>query len=155
LSEKTKDLEITAYMIEALVRLNGFGGLRDGFRLARELCERYWDSLFPVPDEEGLETRVAALMGLNGEGGDGTLLSPINRVPLSDSPNFGRLSLANYQEAMSLGKVTDPKVREKRIAAGAMTMEKFEKGVAETPKAFYAALMEDLTGASEEFAKLT
>src|SRR5438105_1121576 len=92
LAEKSKDLEVTAYMIEALVRLNGFGGLRDGFRLARELCERFWDGLYPMPDEEGLETRVAALTGLNGEGGDGTLLAPINRVPLADSPNLGRLS---------------------------------------------------------------
>src|SRR5437868_14294 len=34
LAEKTKDLDITAWLIEALVRLRGFAGLRDGFRLA-------------------------------------------------------------------------------------------------------------------------
>src|SRR5256885_12900644 len=47
MAEKSKDLEITAYLIEALVRLHGFAGLRDGFRLARELVERYWDGLYP------------------------------------------------------------------------------------------------------------
>src|SRR5262245_9088760 len=36
LAEKSKDLEITAYTIEALTRIQGFPGLRDGFRLARE-----------------------------------------------------------------------------------------------------------------------
>src|SRR2546425_1256477 len=77
LAEKTKDLEITAYLIEALVRLHGFAGLRDGFRLARELGERYWDGLYPVPDEEGVATRVAPLTGLNGEDADGTLIAPI------------------------------------------------------------------------------
>src|SRR5690242_7010393 len=35
LTEQAKDLEITAYLIEALLRLEGFAGLRDGFRLAR------------------------------------------------------------------------------------------------------------------------
>jgi type VI secretion system protein ImpA len=155
LAEKTKDLEITAYMIEALARVNGFAGLRDGFRLARELCDKYWEGLYPLPDEEGMDTRVAALTGLNGEGGDGTLIGPIAWVPLSDSPNLGRLSMAHYKEAGNLDRVMDPKVREKRVAAGAMTMEKFEKAVAETPKAFYATLMDDLTGAIEEFAKLS
>src|SRR5262249_21846480 len=56
LAEKTKDLEVAAYLIEALVRLHGFAGLRDGFRLARELVEQFWDSLYPTPDEEGLLT---------------------------------------------------------------------------------------------------
>src|SRR4051794_26825572 len=30
LTESTKDLEVTAYLIEALCRTNGFAGLRDG-----------------------------------------------------------------------------------------------------------------------------
>jgi type VI secretion system protein ImpA len=155
LAEKTKDLEITAYMIEALARLNGFAGLRDGFRMARELCDKYWDGIYPLPDEEGIDTRVAGLTGLNGEGGDGTLIGPIAWMPLTDSPNHGRLGMAHYKEAGNLDRITDPKVREKRLAAGAMTMEKFEKAVQETPKAFYATLMADLTGAIEEFAKLS
>jgi type VI secretion system protein ImpA len=154
LGEKSKDLEITAYMIEALLRLNSFGGLRDGFRLARELCEKFWDGIYPLPDEEGLETRVAALTGLNGEGGDGTLMVPINRTPLTDSPNLGRLSYASYLEAGTVGKIADPKVREKRLAAGAMSMEKFEKAVAETPKAFYTTLVDDLNKSLEELDKL-
>jgi type VI secretion system protein ImpA len=111
IAEKTKDLEITAYMIEALVRVEGFRGLRDGFRLARELSEKYWDTIYPLPDEEGLETRVAALTGLNGEGGDGTLLGPIAFVPITDSPNLGRLSQANYKEAFNFEKTTDATVR--------------------------------------------
>ncbi len=50
LAEKTKDLEITAYLIESLARLKGFPGIRDGYRLARELVERFWDGLYPVSD---------------------------------------------------------------------------------------------------------
>ena len=39
LREESKDLEVAAYLIEALVRLHGFAGLRDGFRLCRGLIE--------------------------------------------------------------------------------------------------------------------
>src|SRR5262245_52304712 len=55
-AEKAKDLEVVAYVIEALVRLHGFAGLRDGFRLARECVERFWDGLYPLPDEDGVDT---------------------------------------------------------------------------------------------------
>ena len=61
LAERSKDLEITAWMIEALVRERGFAGLRDGFRAARDLVERFWDGLYPRPDEDGLSTPVAPL----------------------------------------------------------------------------------------------
>src|SRR5581483_9147750 len=83
LAERSKDLEITAYLIEALVRLYGFAGLRDGFRLARGLIEQFWDGLYPLPDEEGLATRVAPLTSLNGDDAEGTLIAPIALVPLT------------------------------------------------------------------------
>ena len=52
IAEQAKDLEIATYLIEALVRMQGFAGLRDGFRLARELVEQFWEALYPLPDEE-------------------------------------------------------------------------------------------------------
>src|SRR5262249_61208713 len=39
---QSKDLEVVAYLIEAIVRKHGFAGLRDGFRLTRELVEQFW-----------------------------------------------------------------------------------------------------------------
>jgi hypothetical protein len=89
LAEKTKDLEIVAYMAEALVRRAGFAGLRDAFRLARELVEQHWDGLYPAPDEDGIATRVAPLVGLNGEESEGTLLAPIQQVPRVTPPAPG------------------------------------------------------------------
>src|SRR4051794_30024353 len=43
IAEHAKDLEVVAWLTEALVRERGFAGLREGLRLARELVERYWD----------------------------------------------------------------------------------------------------------------
>src|SRR5258708_5827784 len=83
LTEKSKDLEISAYMIEGLARIHGFAGLRDGFRLARELVEKFWDTLYPMPDEDGIESRIFALVGLNGGDAEGTLIVPINRIAIT------------------------------------------------------------------------
>ncbi len=154
LAEKSKDLEITAYLIEALARLHGFAGLRDGFRLARELVEKYWDGLYPLPDEDGLETRVAALTGLNGDDAEGTLINPIARIPVTDQTSEGRFGSAHYQEALALAKVTDSKVKEKKVAAGATTLERFQQAVAASPPKFFTNLVEDLLQAQQEFTKL-
>jgi type VI secretion system protein ImpA len=47
LAGQSKDLEVAAWLCDSLTRVHGFAGLRDGLRLARELAEKYWDSLFP------------------------------------------------------------------------------------------------------------
>jgi type VI secretion system protein ImpA len=152
--EKSKDFEVVAYMVEALVRLHGFPGLRDGFRLARELAEQYWDNIYPLPDEEGVDTRVAPLTGLNGDDAEGTLIAPIAQIPLTDKTSVGRFSSNHYKESQALEKVTDPKVKERKLAAGAVSLSTFQKGVQETSSKFYQTLMEDLTAAQEEFTKL-
>lgn len=154
LAESTKDLEVTAYLIEALCRTNGFAGLRDGFKLARGLVEQYWDAIYPTPDEEGVATRVAPLTGLNGEDAEGTLIAPINRIPLTNSANLGQLSHSHYLQAVATGKVLDPKLKEKKIAAGAMHMELIQKAVDETPPSFYRLAFDDLTAAIDELGKL-
>lgn len=155
LSESAKDLEVTAYLIEALARVRGFTGLRDGFRLARELVATFWDDLYPTPDEEGLSTKVAALAGLNGDDSEGTLLAPIRTVPITDSDTHGGLSFANYLQALATSKILDPKVKEKKVAAGAMTFEKVQSAMGETSNAFVKALYDDLTASLDEFDKLT
>src|ERR1700760_432307 len=50
LRETTKDLEIAAWLTEALVRSHGLAGLAAGAQVMGGLAERYWDRLFPLPD---------------------------------------------------------------------------------------------------------
>lgn len=81
----TKDLQVAAWLTEAWLRSDGFAGLAAGFTLLAGLVERYWDQgLHPQEDEDGVETRVAPLFGLFGNGDTGTLLQPIKLLPLSD-----------------------------------------------------------------------
>ncbi len=83
LTAQSKDLEVAAWLSEAILRLHGFAGLRDGFALIHGLVDRYWDVLFSV-DTETVEDKVAPLVGLNGATGDGTLIQPIRLAPLTN-----------------------------------------------------------------------
>lgn len=153
LAGQSKDLEVTAWLIEALVRAHGFAGLRDGFRLARELVEAFWETLYPAEDEDGVLTKVAPLAGLNGEGGEGTLIQPIRKVLITDSPDLGSFGLWHHEQASKLLEIPEEK-RAQRIAAGALTLEQFEQSARATPADFYRTVVPDVELCRAEFGRL-
>jgi type VI secretion system protein ImpA len=154
LTEHTKDLWIAAWLIEALTRRHGFAGLRDGFRLTWELAERYWDGIHPRPDEEdGYAHTVAQLTGLNGDDAEGALISPIEAISIVEGSD-GPLSSIDYRQASELEQITDPDRREQRISQGAVTLQEFDRAVAQTSADHFRGLLEDIQQAEAEFAKL-
>lgn len=61
LTSQTKDLQISAWLTEAITKQHGFPGLRDGLRLLRELEENFWETLHPEIDEGDMEGRANAI----------------------------------------------------------------------------------------------
>jgi type VI secretion system protein ImpA len=128
LTAQTKDLEIAAWLTEALVRSDGLAGLEAGARLIAGLAETLWDSnLYPTPDEDGIVTRVAPVGGLNGEGGQGTLMQPLRKVPLWLRPDQSTLGFWRYEQSMELAGIADPARREARLQAGWLPFEDVER----------------------------
>ncbi len=144
LTKRSKDLEVAAWLIEALIRTNGFAGLRDGFLLARGLVERYWDILYSLEDEEGIATKVAPLTGLNGLDADGTLIQPIKKVPVTKAGAEGAYASYHYDQAIALSQIKDPEVKARREQSGALTLERFMAAVNESGGPFYVTLMADI-----------
>ncbi|PZO75712.1 MAG: type VI secretion system protein TssA [Mesorhizobium amorphae] len=101
----TSDIEILAWLMEAELRLSGFGGLRDVFRLATDLVEDRFDSLHSI-DNETIADKVAPLSGLNGVGGEGTLIQPIRLSPVVPGQGFFQSSLWDFQLAQRPGEET-------------------------------------------------
>ncbi|MFO0888040.1 MAG: type VI secretion system protein TssA [Isosphaeraceae bacterium] len=153
LSQKTKDLELAAYLIESLVRLKGFAGLRDGYRLSRELVEQFWDGLYPTAQDGEVQDRFSHILYLNGIDGVGALIVPVRKIPLTERTGEGPFNLTHHQQARSLAQLADAKLRQKRIDEGAVTLDMIQAAVAATPAKFYADLIEDLGQAAEEFRK--
>jgi type VI secretion system protein ImpA len=58
---RSKDLRLAVWLAEASAKTIGFRGLGDALLVAAGLCERYWESLFPLPDEGGFEQRIGNL----------------------------------------------------------------------------------------------
>jgi type VI secretion system protein ImpA len=155
LATSSKDLEVTAWLIEALLRRHGFAGLRDGFRLARGLVEGFWDNLYPPPDEDGIAAKVAPLTALNGEGGDGTLIQPMRKVWLTAGKEPGPFAAWHYETAQKLAQLTDEKAKAWHSKAGTATMDQIEASKRATPPKFFVELVDDLKQCQSEFAGLS
>src|SRR5690606_34050631 len=125
LANNSKDLWIAAWLVEGLTRTEGFPGVRDGFRLIRELSERYWDGIHPRPDEDGIATTVAQLAGLNGDDAEGALIAPIKGIPITEGRSLPPFSCADYLQALELNQISDAKARQRRIDRGVPTLEMF------------------------------
>lgn len=154
IATQSKDLEIAALLIEALVRAHGFAGLRDGFRLANGLIDAFWDGLYPPEDEEGVVSKVAPLSGLNGVGGEGTLSQPIWKVPLTDGQTTRVLAAWQYQQATNIETITDLEKKEAQIARGDLTLDEFDRCVKETSPDFLRTLIGDIDQCVGQFRTL-
>ena len=153
IKSQAKDLEIACWYTESLIRRHGFQGLRDGFTLIHQLIEQYWDNLYPMPDDDGLETRVAPLAGLPGEGAEGVLIAPIRNVNITEGTSVGPFNFWQYQQALDVQKITGEEQRAAKTAILEFSLEDIERAVNESSEEFYANLRDDLQQALSEFRK--
>ncbi len=152
LSEDGKDLEIAAWLIEALLRLDGLPGLSTGLKVAEGLVAQFWDDVHPRPDEDGQEPRLAPFIALNGSGGDGTLTQALRKLPLTGGDGY---ALWQYEQAREIEALADEGKRASRLAGGALSMEAFLAALRETPAAFYANLLDDVAEARRSLDALS
>src|SRR5882757_7777999 len=61
LAEKSKDLQLAAWLTEGLLRKDGFNGLRRGLELNLSLVTLFWDYLYPQIEDGDVEIRAAPL----------------------------------------------------------------------------------------------
>ena len=154
LTEQAKDLEAAAWLTEALVRSDGLAGLAFGASLIGGLVARYWDNLYPMPDEDGMETRISPVTGLNGEGGDGTLSQPLLKLPLFNNANGEAVMLFQYEQSAELETIADAKRVEARIKAGVVSYDNMKNTARAVPAGVYVALRRDLEAAKAAWSEM-
>jgi type VI secretion system protein ImpA len=58
LTTRSKDLQLSVWLAEALVRTHGFNGLRAGLEVLVALNNRFWPTYFPQIEDGGLDMRA-------------------------------------------------------------------------------------------------
>jgi type VI secretion system protein ImpA len=121
LTGSTKDIEIAVWLTESLVRSDGLPGLVAGANILSGLVTGFWESgLFPAPDDDGMESRVAPIGGLNGQGSDGTLLQPLRKLVMFARTDGRPLTFWQFEQSQDVAVLGDAARKTQRLAAGAL-----------------------------------
>lgn len=138
LSGTTKDLELAAWLTEALIRSHGFAGMRDGLKVATGLVTTHWDALFSIKDEEDPTAKGQPVASLNGVGTDGTLMAPMRSVAITPNIHPGPFAFWQADAALKKGDLSE-----------------IEANAREADRRFYPTLLADIAEAKAEVATLT
>src|SRR6266849_4470338 len=152
LATKTKDLQLAAWLTEAMLRTEGFGGLLAGLKLCKGLVEGFWDTLYPEIEDGDAEFRAAPLEWMGSAAGDRqtkaiTLDRESRMVALTrnghDWFQFKQSRAVGY-EADATDNEIKRQAREQAVAEGKITAEDFDTGFNATPKVFYVECKQNL-----------
>src|SRR5260370_17035478 len=105
LATKTKDLQLTAWLAEAMLRREGITGLREVLDLNRALLENFWDHLYPELEDGDAEFRAGKLQWIGDK-----LESAVKQVALTRSG----LNWYQYRESRAVGTQQPPDTTESK-----------------------------------------
>jgi type VI secretion system protein ImpA len=152
LATKTKDLQLAAWLAEAMLRREGVSGLREVLDMTRGFLENFWDGLYPELEDGDAEYRAAPLQWVGDR-----LEMPLKGSPLTR----GGLNWLQYKESRAIGTEEAASASEEKmqvrldaIAEGKITEEGFDKDFEETPKKFYVNLIETFDATAESLSAL-
>lgn len=145
IATKTKDLQLVAWLTEALLRKEGYAGFAAGFTLARGIVTQFWDGLFPEIEDGDLELRATPLDWMGSR-----LDFVIKSVPINKSGH----TFWNLKEAPSIPTEKDAEkdkdkanLRKKALEDGKVSVDMFDKGFDATPKVWLRQLAGDISAA--------
>jgi len=161
LTDKTKDLQIAAWLLESLTMTQGFAGVATGLDFICRLLDQFWASLYPEIDDDDLDYRIGPLEFINDK-----LWFPIKGIPITDPAKTPGYSWVKWQESRSVGYEKDTqnqygdvlddkkKARNEQIAEGKLSAEEFDVAVAGSSRAYYEELFEQTSRCMELFEAL-
>jgi type VI secretion system protein ImpA len=142
IATKSKDLQLAAWLTEALLRREGFGGLAAALTMLKGMLTQFWDGLYPEIEDGDLELRATPLDWVGGR-----LELAVKGVPLSKAGH----SYWQYKESQTIPTEKEAEkekeksnLRKKALDEGKIPADAFEKGFDGTPKLWYRQLAGDL-----------
>lgn len=93
IAEQSKDLQLVAWLFEAQLYRWGAACIAPMFKLINELCNQYWDSLYPAIENGDLEFRTNMISWINEK-----LIVRLHLIPLTDG-NKHTYSWSDWENA--------------------------------------------------------
>lgn len=104
LKNKSKDLQIAAWLAEAYTATRTWEGMYDGISLIYALCDKFWENIYPAIEEDDFDYRLSPIISLISRMSDMSLFLPITN-PQDDIEN--PRSLSDWIEARYNSKIAN------------------------------------------------
>ncbi|MCC7497236.1 MAG: type VI secretion system protein TssA [Bryobacterales bacterium] len=147
LATKSKDLQLAAWLTEAMLRREGFAGFNPCLALMRGLIDNFWDTLYPEVEDGDVELRATPVEWISTKFDD-----LIRQVPIVR----GGHSFLKYKESRVVGYEQDAasdenkaETRRQAIADGKLTADEFDKALESTSLDAISGLLSDIDGCLE------
>lgn len=138
---RSKDLQIAAWLLEALIHLYGFRGAREGCEAMVELGRTFWDTMYPAMDDP--EYRLAPIHWMNEK-----LFTQLKFIPIT-SPQGPEDHLpycfSDWESAFLLEQ--NKQAAQLKKNPKTITLEMIRQSAYLTPLPFFEATIEDITSA--------
>lgn len=152
LERETKDLQLAAWLTEALLRRDGFGGLITGLQYLERLLSDYWDTVIPLVEDDDVEVRSGPLEWVGSRLDFAVRQAPIAGGGISTLDYVVSRGIPTSEEADA--NADKQKLRAEAIETGKRTPEEVDLAVEGAHKPFYKALLADMDVAIEAVASL-
>lgn len=139
LAYRSKDVHLAVWLLEAWFQRYGLAGVQQGMELLRELCARFWETLYPPLDGDDVEYRLAPFVWLNEKLSLTFKQLPVTAPNAVDVPAY---TWADWESALHLDYVAskDQTARQEAEAQGKVTQARFQQSALLSPKSFYVQL---------------
>lgn len=139
LRSRSKDLRLAVWLTEAQAMKRGLAGLSEGFALIDGLLARFWNDLYPLPEDGDLDYRLGNLVWLASRSAE-----LLRAVPLT-SRSVAAFSELDWERAGQLTQAMrrDPDNADD-LARGRTTQEEIDAARRATPPVFYRTLLDEL-----------
>jgi type VI secretion system protein ImpA len=147
LENRSKDLQIGAWLMEACIHLEGFAGVTEGFRVLTALSRNFWDTLYPELDPNDPELRFAPIIWL-----DEKLTTKLKLIAITRTDDERSYTWSDYELAMHQSKAAPVKGPAKKGAADPSRALQIglDSSINLTPNDFFLDLRDQLVGALDE-----
>jgi type VI secretion system protein ImpA len=135
LATKSKDLQLVAWLAEGLAHTEGFPGVRDALRLAKQMVEGFWDQLHPGYEDGEIVLAIRA-KPLSWLGSPKCFLPAVKQIPIATGNPERPLCWADFEvsERVDAAQVQSDQTQFQELTeAGYVSGDTWKLGVSNTP----------------------
>jgi type VI secretion system protein ImpA len=136
LATRSKDLQLAAWLVEALTKTEGFPGFQAGLAFVSRLIQTYWeDGLYPRIEDDDLEQRLAPLYWLTDERSGGNLPTILKSTPILPSNGEDELTQLFWEGRIAPKRTEheEEETFEKRMSEAGRKRAAFDQAAATAP----------------------